>query len=66
MRNYTATNKEEKESYVEYRERKIKDWNKRVNEIMVEMKDSSLKEEDKKDLLISMTRKILSNDLLLF
>lgn len=63
MRNYTATNTEEKESYSEYKQRKNEGWMKRLKDILIEIKDSSLKEEDKKSVILSMLQKTAINDL---
>lgn len=63
MRNYNATNTEEKESYQEFKDRKELDWKERVRTICIEVKDSSLKEIDKERFIVSLSRKILNNDL---
>lgn len=63
MKNYSASNTEEKESYDEFRRRKESDWNERVRNICIEVRDSSLKDEDKKDFIVELATKLLNNNL---
>lgn len=63
MKNYSASNTEEKESYDEFRQRKESDWNERVRNICIEVKNSSLKDEDKKDFIVELATKLLNNNL---
>lgn len=63
MRNYTATNTEEKETYDEFRIRKELDWKERARMICIEIRDSSMKEEDKERFVARLATKILNNDL---
>lgn len=67
MKPYSASNTGEKETYAQYYIRKSINWEQRLrerlSEIIVEVKDSSLKEEDKERLVVDMARKILNNDL---
>lgn len=60
MRNYSASNTEEKETYSEYKERKENDWNERLRTILVEVNDSSLRRKDKEEFVADIARNIIT------
>jgi len=63
MRNYNTTHTEEKETYPEYKTRKRKDWDKRLREICIEIKDSSFKEDDKERTVFDMIKKLSAGEI---
>lgn len=56
MKPYSRTHPEEKETYSEYKERKEQGWRKGF---FIELKDSSLKQEDKERFLLQLLKEIL-------
>lgn len=59
MRNYSVSNPAEEETYEEYKNRKEKDWNDRIKSIMIEIKDSSLTQDDKDRMQLEFMRMLL-------
>lgn len=57
MRNYSGSNTGEKESYVQYKNRRTADWAQRLKDICIEIGDSSLKEEDKEKVITTLLLK---------
>lgn len=56
MRPYTA---EETETYDQYKDRKEMGWKDSIKSIMIEIKDSSLKEADKDKMHLELIRMLL-------
>ena len=62
MRNYSVTNPEEKESYPEYKERRMDQWVTQLSTVLIEVKDSSLKPIDKTRAILKLKRQFSKSE----
>lgn len=50
---------EELESYSEYKSRRFNNWNERINDIIIDIKNSSLREIDKKRIKEKLNKQLI-------
>lgn len=59
MRPVSESHTEEKETYEQYKDRKEVGWKETVKTLMIEIKDSSLKQDDKDRIQLELIRMLL-------